>query len=184
MFDARTLLCAMMICMPATVFAAGTEDAADTTEPPATTETTTECKEGEVFDEEEKKCLKAEDSSLNDDQRFRAVRELAYAGRPEEALLILATMTEGDTDRVLTYKGFANRKAGRLEEGLAFYNQALALNPDNILTRSYMGQMFVEMGEIDAAKLQLDEIRARGGEGTWAEASLASAIATGKTMNY
>ena len=57
-------------------------------------------------------------------------------------------------------------------------------NPNNILTRSYMGQMFVELGELDMAKEQLAEIRKRGGEGTWAEASLATAIETGKTMDY
>lgn len=160
--------------------AAGSDDTA----PPATTETTTKCEKGLIWDEKTEKCLKAEDQSLNDDTRFGAVRELAYAGRPEEALVVLATMHEGDTDRVLTYLGFANRKAGRMQIGLDYYAQALKQNPDNILTRSYLGQAYIELGKTDLAQAQLDEILSRGGSGSWAEASLTEAIATGKTENY
>jgi Tfp pilus assembly protein PilF len=93
-------------------------------------------------------------------------------------------MTEGETDRVLTYMGFAHRKAGRADLGMEHYAHALDVNPDNILARSYLGQMLVEMGEIAAARRQLDEIRTRGGAGTWAEASLARAVGTGETLNY
>ena len=176
----RVYFAAALTLLPLTVFAAGSDD----TEPPAPTETTTKCEEAMVWDEKQEKCVKPEDSALNNDQRFRAVRELAYAGRPEEALIVLATMTEGDTDRVLTYKGFAHRKAGRADLGMEHYAHALDVNPDNILARSYLGQMLVEMGEIAAARRQLDEIRARGGAGTWAEASLANAVGTGETLNY
>lgn len=176
----RVYLAAALTLLPLAAFAAGSDD----TEPPAPTETTTKCEEAMVWDEKQEKCVKPEDSALNNDQRFRAVRELAYAGRPEEALIVLATMTEGDTDRVLTYKGFAHRKAGRADLGMDHYAHALDVNPDNILARSYLGQMLVEMGEIAAARRQLDEIRARGGAGTWAEASLARAVGTGETLNY
>lgn len=176
----RVYLAAALTLLPLAAFAAGSDD----TEPPAPTETTTKCEEAMVWDEKQEKCVKPEDSALNNDQRFRAVRELAYAGRPEEALIVLATMTEGDTDRVLTYKGFAHRKAGRADLGMGHYAHALDVNPDNILARSYLGQMLVEMGEIAAARRQLDEIRARGGAGTWAEASLARAVGTGETLNY
>lgn len=176
----RFMLAAALVAFPFAALAAGSDD----TEPPAPTETTTKCKDAMVWDEKKKACVKPEDAALNDDSRFRAVRELAYAGRPEEALTVLATMTEGDTDRVLTYKGFANRKAGRPDIGMAHYAHALDVNPDNILVRSYLGQMLVEMGDISAARRQLDEIRIRGGAGTWAEASLSQAVGTGQTLNY
>ena len=138
------LFATLLAAMPMTAFAAGS----DTSEPPTPTETTTKCEKGQIFDEKTKLCVVPEKTGLNDDTRFDAVRELAHAGRPEEALLVLAAMTEGDTDRVLTYKGFANRKAGRIEVGLQFYAQALAQNPDNILARSYLGQAYVEMNEM------------------------------------
>ena len=58
------------------------------------------------------------------------------------------------------------------------------MNPSNVLARSYMGQGLVEQGNIADALVQLREIRAHGGTGTWAEASLRTAIATGQTFNY
>jgi tetratricopeptide (TPR) repeat protein len=170
----------LAMVLPATSFAAGSGNS----NPPTATETTTKCKKGEVWDKKTEKCVKVEGSNLTNDQRFEAVRELAYAGRPDEALAVLATMTEGDSDRVLTYKGFANRKAGRIDVGMQYYAEALKVNPDNLLARSYMGQGYVEIGETKLAMLQLDEIVQRGGQGTWAEQSLRQAIGTGQTMNY
>ena len=62
--------------------------------------------------------------------------------------------------------------------------KAIAANPDNLLARSYMGQGMVAEGRIDDAITQWREIKARGGEGTWAEASLREAIRTGSTYSY
>ena len=176
----RLFTVAALTLLPFAALAAGSDD----TEPPKATQTSTECEEGQVWDEQTKACVDAKSDLLDDDTRFRAVRELAWAGRPGDALVVLSAMTEGQTDRVLTYTGFANRKAGRLEEGLAAYDAALKLNPDNVLARSYLGQAYVDMGEIELAQLQLDEIRARGGAGLWAETALADAIATGQTYSY
>lgn len=166
--------------LPFAAFAAGSDDTA----PPAPTETTTQCPKGEIFDADAQKCKNPQDASLGDDTRFGAVRELAYAGRYGEALATLNAMQEGESDRVLTYLGFITRKSGDMPGGMAYYARALEVNPDNILVRSYMGQALVELGDIAAAARQLDEIRARGGAGTWAEASLAHAVGTGQTLNY
>ena len=176
----RALAILMLTALPFAAFAAGSDD----TQPPTPTQTSEDCKDGEVWDEKTSLCVKPESTGLNDDTRFRAVRELAYAGRPEDALRVLASMTEGDTDRVLTYLGFANRKAGRLEDGLAYYARALVQNPDNIQARSYLGQAYVEMNELVLASAELDQIRARGGAGSWAEITLAQALTTGQTSNY
>ncbi|OYW48869.1 MAG: hypothetical protein B7Z31_14835, partial [Rhodobacterales bacterium 12-65-15] len=74
----RVFLAAALAFAPAFAFAAGSDDS----EPPKPTETTTECARGEVWDEKTRTCIKAEGAGLTDDQRFGAVRELAYAGRP------------------------------------------------------------------------------------------------------
>ncbi len=176
----RLLAALALTALPFGAFAAGSDD----TEPPKPTATTIECVKGEVFDEKTKKCVKPEGALLDNDQRFTAVRELAYAGRTDDALRVLAAMTEGQTDRVLTYTGFLNRQAGNWEAGLAAYDRALKQNPDNILARSYYGQALVKMNELQLASLQLDEIRNRGGAGTWAETALATAITTGVTTTY
>ena len=166
--------------MPFAAFAAGSDDST----PPKATETTTVCENGLVWDIKTKTCVKADEQSLNDDTRFRAVRELAYAGRPDEALAVLATMTEGDTDRVLTYRGFALRKSGDIEGGIKAYEAALRQNPDNILAHSYFGQLLVDMGEADMARTHLVAIRDAGGTGSWAETALDRAIRTGVTYDF
>jgi predicted Zn-dependent protease len=176
----RMILAAALILAPHLALAAGSDDS----EPPKPTETTTTCAEGEVWDEKTATCIKADSSSLTDDQRFGAVRELAYADRPQEALAILATMTEGETPRVLTYQGFLLRQTGRVEEGIAAYERAIALDAGNILARSYYGQLLVQMNETEAATLQLAAIRMHGGGGSWADRALAQALATGITTSY
>ncbi|MFN0115946.1 MAG: tetratricopeptide repeat protein [Paracoccaceae bacterium] len=164
----------------APAFAAGSNDSSE----PKETETTKTCKKGEVWDEAKKACVKIEDSRLEDDTYYDNARELAYAGRYEDALAVLDRMAEGDSDRVLTYKGFATRKMGDMEKGLAYYNQAIALNPDNFLARSYLGQAYVELGRKDDAKAELDQIASRGGADTWPWEALDIAIRTGKIAEF
>lgn len=176
----RIIATLLLSALPYAAFAAGS----DSTTPPTPTQTTKECTKGFVWDEKAQKCKNPQDASLGDDTRFGAVRELAYAGRYDDALAVLAAMHEGNTDRVLTYLGFITRKSGDMAGGMAYYARALEVNPDNILARSYMGQAMVEQGDIASATRQLDEIRLRGGEGTWAEASLAHAVGTGQTLSY
>lgn len=176
----RMILAAALALAPQLALAVGSDDSA----PPKPTATTTECAKGEVWDEKTKACIKAEDQSLNDDQRYGAVRELAYAGRLDEAMAMLATMTEGETSRVLTYRGFLLRQTGRVEDGIAAYERAIDLDPANILARSYYGQLLVQMDERQLAQAQLDAIRTAGGTGTWAETALARAITTGVTYSY
>ena len=176
----RMILAATLALAPHLALAAGSDDS----EPPTPTETTTECERGTVWDEKTKTCIKAEDSSLNDDQRFGAVRELAYAARYDEAMAVLAAMTEGETSRVMTYQGFLLRQTGRIEEGIAAYERAIAMDPGNILARSYYGQLLVQMDELAMAEDQLTQIRASGGTGTWAETALATAIKTGVTYTF
>jgi tetratricopeptide (TPR) repeat protein len=178
----RLILATALAFIPQLAFAAGSNES--DAERPTPTETTTQCAEGEVWDEKTATCIKSESSSLSDDQRYGAVRELAYAGRYDEAMAILATMTEGETSRVMTYRGFLLRQTGRVEESIAAYERAIALDANNHLARSYFGQLLVQMNELELAKLQLAAIRMHGGGGGWAEKSLATAIETGVTYSF
>lgn len=141
------------------------------------------CETGQVYDKKTKSCVAAEESNLDTDSLYENLRELAYAGRYADAHVVLAQMPAHD-DRTLTYKGFISRKTGDVNAAMTYYSQALRVNPANVLARSYMGQALVELGKTDQALIQLREIRAHGGADTWAEASLRTAIATGKTFNY
>jgi tetratricopeptide (TPR) repeat protein len=197
------LLLASLILAPALAFAAGEGDEGNESEPPARTKTTQDCfserqwdpdikryvrysaKVNGVWDPQAQKCIRPDKASsvLDPDTVYGAVRELAYAGRHEDAQTLLSGMDQ-NADRVMTYWGFTHRKLGNVAQANAFYERAIADNPDNLLARSYMGQGFVEAGETEAAIAQWHEIMARGGEGSWAETSLRNAIRTGETYSF
>lgn len=176
----RILLTAALL-MPGFAFAAGSDT---NTAPPKTTKTTKSCKGIQVWDEAKQSCVNPKGAALDSDILYDAVRELAYAGRYADAQGVLAAMPDQQDDRVLTYWGFTNRKLGKADLAQVFYTSAIARNPDNILARSYMGQGLVEAGDRDGAIAQWREIRARGGEGSWAEISLRDAIRSGQTYSY
>ena len=152
--------------------------------PPKPTKTTKQCTSGQVWDSRSQRCVSTQSNLLSDDVLYDAVREFAYAGQLEHAQAALAAMSDQTDDRVLTYWGFTHRRLGDMEKGMAYYRQALEKNSANITTRSYMGQAFVELGDLVSARRELMAIRDLGGEGTWAEMSLARAIADGTTYNY
>ncbi|MCH2168527.1 MAG: tetratricopeptide repeat protein [Oceanicola sp.] len=174
-----TFLAAACFAMASPVFAAGS----DSFTPPKPTPTA-ECPKGQIWDTETEACIDARDSRFEDADRIKAARELAYLDRPEDTLLILETLVRGDGDMALTYKGFAHRKAGRFEQGMAFYEAALARNPDNVLARSYMGQALAEVGDLDGAKAQLQLVTALAGRESWPAFALRLAIREGRSPAY
>ena len=179
-------LFALLVIFPGLAYAAGGGGTGGTTwtNPPKPTETTTACTGIQIWDEKTKACVNPQGTSLDQDMLMDAVRELAYAGRNADAQGVLRVMDDQDDDLVLTYWGFTNRKLGKTDLAQAYYTRAITRNPDNILARSYMGQGLVEQGLVDQAIAQWREIKARGGEGSWAEASLRDAIRTGMTYSY
>lgn len=148
----------------------------DVTKPPVATETTTECKDGKIFDAAVKDCVDPKKTELNDDILFKAARELAYAGQYENSLKVLDSVKDQNSARILNYRGYDHRKAGRMELGMSFYKLALQADENYILARSYMGQALIEQGQIEEARVQLIEIRDRGGENTWAYRALLQSL--------
>jgi hypothetical protein len=124
------------------------------------------------------------ESSLNDDQRFGAVRELAYAGRYDEAMAVLAAMREGETSPRDDLPRLPPAPDRPVEEGIVPMNAPSHWTPPTILARSYYGQLLVQMDELALAGDQLTQIRAHGGSGTWAERALSTAIETGVTYTF
>lgn len=175
----KTIAFATMIsALPVALLANG-EDSS----PPKPTETTKQCWGKRVWDEKKQRCVRPKQSSLNQDQLYDAVRELAYAGRYDDAQGVLDAMDQDD-DRVLTYWGFTSRKLGDVDAAMAFYATALNKNPDNMLARSYLGQHLVETGDLEGAQAQLAEIETRGAGYSWPATSLRQAIYAGRIFNY
>lgn len=160
-------------------FAAGSDD----TSPPKASKTTTVCKKGQVYDRKSKSCLDAKSEVFDDNAIYAAARELAYDGQYRNAQHVLAAANNQSDPRILNYYGFTYRKMGQTAKAMEFYAAALAIDPDYILARSYMGQGLIVDGKRSEAKKQLAEIKARGGTETWAYAALSKAL-QGERSNY
>lgn len=164
------LIALPLLALPA--FAAGSSSS----DAPKPTETTTECPDGEIFDKDKGSCEKSAALNFDDDDRFDAIRELAYAGRYNSAKQILATVDQTDAPRFLTYEGFILRKTGHQQAAFDAYEKALSIEPTYILARSYMAQGMLAEGDYSGALTQLKMIEDQGGRDSWAYVSLDRAM--------
>jgi hypothetical protein len=136
------------------------------------------CQPGQVWSFKKRKCLKASAGVLPDDELYVQGRALAKSGRYEWALQVLTAIKDQERPNVLNYIGYSHRKAGRLETGIGYYRRALAINPDFVLAREYLGEGYVAAGRLDLARIELAEIAARCGKSCEEYKDLSAAIAT------
>lgn len=107
---------------------------------------------------------------------FYAGYWLAKNGRYQEALDTLGR-TAVKNARVLTYIGFATRKLGRIGEAMAYYDEALAKDPGNVIARAYLGEAHLGRGDLAAAEAELAKVEAGCGRQCDAYRELAESIA-------
>jgi tetratricopeptide (TPR) repeat protein len=125
--------------------------------------TTQKCKKGEVWDKQKKKCVNPKQGMLDDESIYEAGRDLAYAGRYDEAINVLTLAADKRDPRILNFLGYAHRKSGRVNVGLGYYQEALRMDPDYTLVREYLGEAYLQIGDMAKAKNQLAEIEKRKG---------------------
>ena len=94
---------------------------------------------------EEGRAAYAEAVGLINQERF--VEAFAALERTQEAV--------GPHADVLNYMGFASRKLGRLDDALGYYREALRLEPNHLGATEYLGELYIQMGELDRARTQL-----------------------------
>lgn len=165
------------------VFAAGSNNSGGSGSGSSTSPTQLVCKTGEVIKTIRKKgkkpvkvCVKATAGVIPDDELYNQGRLLAKQGEYEWALTVLAAVQDKSNPDVLNYMGYSNRKAGRLDLAITYYQKALTLKPDFTLAREYLGEGFVAAGKLDLARVQLDEIRKISGATSEEYIDLAKAI--------
>ncbi|MGE0742823.1 MAG: tetratricopeptide repeat protein [Hyphomonadaceae bacterium] len=61
----------------------------------------------------------------------------------------------GPNADVLNYMGFVSRRMGRLDDALAYYDQALTLDPVHLGATEYLGELYIQMGDLNRARSQL-----------------------------
>jgi tetratricopeptide (TPR) repeat protein len=134
------------------------------------------CKRGEVYDQQRKACVQAQSGMVDDGSLADYAYLLAKDERYDEALAVLDLLQNPNTAEALNYRGYATRKLGRVEEGIGFYKQAVALDPDDTLVREYLGEAYVTQGRLEMAKTELAEIEKRCGTTCEPYQDLAEAI--------
>lgn len=158
-----TAFLALTLPLAASAFAAG--GGGDSGSGGSDQTSTPTCKSGQVYSQAQKKCVPANQGAIDDNDLFETGRALAYAGRYGEAIQMLGLVSDKNDPRVLNMLGFSHRKSGRIEVGLGYYQEALTINPDFTLAREYLGEAYLTLGDLAAAKNQLSEIEKRCGKG-------------------
>ena len=94
--------------------------------------------------------------SSTDAPDLTSVRAKIKAKNYAAALAELRDLAE-DTQQADVYNllGFTLRKTGDLKTSLTYYAKALELQPDHKAAREYLGELYVETGNLAKAKEQL-----------------------------
>jgi hypothetical protein len=119
---------------------------------------TSTCPKGHIFSVKKRKCVLLKSENPSDDELTDYSFALAQAKRFDEALETLDLVKNPDTPKALNYRGYVTRKLGRTEEGIGYYLKSVALDPQYVQVREYLGEAYVTQGKLDLAKQQLSAI--------------------------
>ena len=121
------------------------------------------CKKGYVWSKKYKKCVKKTSELLTDDDLYWQARTHVEDGKYNVALDLLWRVKDQNQARVLNYIGYSTRKLGDVDEGITYYKKALSLDPNYNVAREYLGEGYLQKGDLGSAKQQLAEIATRCG---------------------
>lgn len=140
------------------------------------------CPKGQVYNNAKQKC-EPKTSAVDPQSLFETGRALAYAGRYDEAIETLRLAYDAKLPGVFNMLGYSYRKQGKLLVALGYYEEALRLDPNHVLTREYLGEAHLQMGDLAAAREQLSEIEKRAGRQSAEFAELSKHIAAFEAQN-
>jgi predicted Zn-dependent protease len=106
---------------------------------------------------------KTKDTRLDQDQVYSVAYWQAKGGEYAAALATLRTAQDQNDPRIQTMMGFTLRKLGHVDEAMGYYQRVLAAYPDRTTTRQYLGEAFLQIGDVVRAREQLAEIGKRCG---------------------
>lgn len=79
-------------------------------------------------------------------------------------LLDKLTADEPQNADAWNLRGFANRKLGNMDVAATSYTAALKINPGHLGALEYQGEMYLELGQTDAAKENLKKLQGLCGD--------------------
>ncbi len=99
-------------------------------------------------------------SSTPRDADYAAAEGAVKAGKYADAIPLLQKVVARDAKNAdaWNYLGFSNRKLGKFSEALADYEKALAINPDHLGANEYLGELYLETGDMPKAEERLAKL--------------------------
>ncbi len=103
----------------------------------------------------------AEAKATHSKEYYKAVK-LIKANNFKDAIILLETLVNENPEDadIHNYLGFSFRKTGNLNKSSHHYQKALNINPKHLGALEYQGELFITLGQIDEAKVNLDRIDA------------------------
>ena len=94
------------------------------------------------------KGTKKEDKALQD------IEKMLKKGQFEPSIALLKPYTAAHPQDADGWNllGYASRKAGHIDVAFGYYEKALAINPDHKGALEYMGELYVQTGQLDTAR--------------------------------
>jgi tetratricopeptide (TPR) repeat protein len=108
-------------------------------------------------------CVDGNSAALTDEDLYLAGRDLGQQAHYAEALKLFFRVKNREQARVLNSIGYSTRKLGDVDKGIDYYHQALAIDPNFTKARQYLGEAYLQKGDVAKAKEQLMEIADRCG---------------------
>ena len=87
-------------------------------------------------------------------------KDQAYNGNYEAAIVYLKKSIEKDSNNADAFNmlGYSNRKLGRNQEAFKYYKNALKLDPRHRGTHEYIGRLYLNLNQLEQAKMHLDKL--------------------------
>ena len=82
------------------------------------------------------------------------------AGDYDHAIGLLQKMVASDSQNAdaWNYIGFSHRNLKRFDQALGAYQKALAINPEHLGANEYLGELYLQTGDLAKAKERLDKL--------------------------
>lgn len=89
---------------------------------------------------------------------YAQAAKLVEAGDYADAIALLRKTVAKDAKNADAYNllGYSHRKLGDVDTALAHYGKALALEPEHRGANEYLGELYLELGRLDAARERLE----------------------------
>ncbi len=99
-------------------------------------------------------------SDINRD-KYQSAKQAIDAGHYGDAIALLNEVLKSEPRNANAWNllAYSNRKQGRFDDALAFYRKALAIEPDHRGAHEYLGELYLDKGDLPSAEKVRAELK-------------------------